>query len=273
MPIFILAGFQRNLAPRIKKALKNSSTQLAGWTGVAFVGHKDNAHDIGLGQINQLLKLAEAHDGAHIFGVSSSKTRDQTKNQIRPHFRFRWLDAKPIGLVGAGDEATMINALSVATIEETYWLDKVKPKNSASPLTLPAIFACQRELEDIWRLSESYNNQGHLEAAAKRITQFTNFHRRRIDGFKNTPWCAEDDWIWDDDGDRHGTPLFPMDWKYSLKLPDGFHFDVSAKVKGKTHFTDINGKSHAYKTHMNVTAHGEIRGDTIAAGAPRAANV
>lgn len=269
MPTFILAGFQRNLAPRIKKALENGAAQFAGWTSLSLVGHQNNQHDIGLDQIDELLAMAEEHDGAHIFGVSTLSTRGEVEERIRPHFRFRWLDAKPVGLVGSGDEATLITALSQALVEENYWLNNVKPKDSASPLALPDIFTCQKDLKDIWRLSQSYNNQGHLEAAVKRIAKFTSYHRRRIDGFKNTPWHADDDWIWEDDGERHGNPDFPMDWKFSLKLPDGFHFDVSAEVKGKTHFTDRRGKRHVFKKHLNVTAHGEVRGDSKAPDATK----
>lgn len=267
MSTFILAGFQRNLAPRIKNALERGAARFPDWTGLSFVGHQNNQHDIGLGQIDQLLALAEEHGGAHIFGVSTMKTRDQAERRIRPYFRFRWFEARPIALVGAGNDAALIDALGQTLTEEEYWFKNVKPKNSASPLALPDIFTCQRELADIWRLSQSYNNQGHLEAAAKRIVRFTNYHRRRVDGYRNTPWHADDDWIWDDDGERHGNPSFPMDWKYSMKLPDGFHFDVSAKAKGKTHFTDTYGKRHVYKTHVNVTSHGEVRGDAMSAEA------
>jgi len=66
--------------------------------------------------------------------------------------------------------------------------------------------------------------------------------------------------IWDDGGKRHGIPEFPMDWKFSLKLPDGFHFDVSRNVKSKNKFKDKHERQHEFERYINVTAHGEVRG-------------
>lgn len=260
MPTFILAGFQRTLARGIKKALDGGASQFAGWTAVPFVGHQNDAHDIGLHQVDELLMLAGDNDGAHIFGVSTLKSRDLVKAQLSPFFRFRWLDAKPLSLVGSGNETTLLEMLRHVVDEERFWRDYVRPNNSASPLTLPDIFACQRDLKEMWRLSQSYNNLGHLETATKMIHQFSSRHRQRLDGFQNRPWQADDNWIWDDHGERHGRAPFPKDWKYSLRLPDGFHFDVSTQLKGKSHFVDRHGNRHPYKKHINVTAHGEVRG-------------
>lgn len=260
MPTFILAGVQRSLSPRVDATLRKQAGGIAGWTPVTFSGRNNSQHDIGREQVDALLRLAEEHDGAHIFGVSVMKTRRDVEDLIRPYFRFRWFDPAPVGLVGRGDKDVLMTELAAALEEEDYWLAHVKPKNTASPLALPHIFGCRKELVDTWRLAESYNNLGHLESAAKRIGKFTSSHRRRVDGFPNTPWHADDDWIWDDDGERHGNPTFPGDWKYSLRLPDGFHFDVSPHSKGKTFFTDRSGTRHSFKKHLNITAHGGVRG-------------
>lgn len=261
MPTFILAGYQRSLAPRVKNALAAGADRFNGWTSIAFTGHKNNAPDIGKAQVDELCRLAEEHDGSHIFGVSAEKTRNQIEDLISPHFRFRWIDAKTIGRVGTGDEAPLVAALSAATQEENYWLTNVKPKDSASPLVLPEIFCAKRDFSGLWRLANSYNNEGHLQAAATLIERFTRYHRRHADGFSKTPWQDDDSWIWNDDGERHGDPEFPNeDWKYSFRLPDGFHFDVSPSAKGKFFFTDIHKNRHKFKKHLNITAHGEVRG-------------
>lgn len=260
MAAFILAGFQRSLARQVRKALQNGASKFEGWSAQPFVGHKNDQNDIGLCQIEDLLKMAQEHHDAHIFGLSTLNNRHQAAERIRPFFRFRWLDDKPVRLVGTGDESTLIDTLRGVIDEESYWLTNVKPKDSASPLVLPEIFSCRKDLREIWRLSESYGNRGHFEQAVRLIVKFKDYHRHKIDKFENKPWLAEDDWIWNDDGERHGTSSFPHNWKYSLKLPDGFHFDVSAKRKGKTHFSDRRNQSHPYKTHLNVSAHGDVRG-------------
>lgn len=261
MPTFILAGVQRSLSLRVKKALASHAPQFCGWTALAQDGHINNQHDIGMRQVDELLAMASEHE-AHIFGVSVSKRRGEVEALLRPYFRFRWLDARDVGPVGAGNEQPLVDAILNALEEEIYWREEVKPKDWSSPLILPELFSANRGLQDMWRLSQSFNNLGHLTAAASCITRFTSSHRRRVDGMSYTPWVAQDDWIWNDGGERHGSPEFPRDWKYSLRLPDGFHFDVSANVKGKSFFVDKYGKRHNFKKNINVTAHGEIRGDS-----------
>lgn len=192
MPTFILAGHQRDLGLRVGKALDNGVNNFNGWSGVAFTGHQHSSHDIGMQQVDELRRLAVEHDGAHIFGASVQKTRSQIEDAIKPYFRFRWIDANTVGYVGGGNEAPLIAALAAATTEENYWLGNVKPKDSASPLILPEIFCAKKNLSGLWRLANSYNNQGHLKAAAGLIEKFTEYHRQRTDGFKNTPWRDND---------------------------------------------------------------------------------
>jgi hypothetical protein len=262
MGVFILAGYQQSLAQHIKKALAQGEDQFNGWTWDLFPSEKRNEATILAKQVENLCRLAEAHGGAHIFAVSADRQRQQIEDQLRRHFRFRWLDSKVIGETGRGEFAPLIEALSAATLEEAYWAQHVKPADSSSPLILPEIFRPIRELEGIWRLSESYNNQGHLVAATGLLERFSREHRRRIDKFENTPWLGDDSWIWNDGGARHGNPDFPGDWRYSYRLPDGFHFDVSPHAKKKTFFVDAHGRRHPLpeKGYLNVTAHGLLRG-------------
>lgn len=261
MPTFILVGFQRSLTHHVKKSLDLGKDQLNGWSCELFQGKKHNESWIGLDQVESICRLAEKHNGAHIFAVSSDRNRNLVEDRIRPYFRFRWLDAWLIGETGRGHYEPLVEELQKATQEDNFWLENIKPSDSASPLILPEIFNPKRDLANIWRLSQSYNNEGHLQAAAGLIGRFTREHRHRIDGFSNTPWLDEESWIWDDGGKRHGTAIFPEDWKYSLRLPDCFHFDVSPHRKKKTFFKDIHGKQHTLpKGYLNVTAHGEVRG-------------
>jgi hypothetical protein len=258
---FILAGYQRSLAQHIKRALEQGKERFGGWAYVLLPSEKSKEASISLRQVDELQRLAEANGGAHVYAVSSDRDRQQVEDRIRPYFRFRWIPTPVFGLTGKGEVAPLIETLTAATAEDEYWLEHVKPKDSASPLALPQIFVTTRELAEMWRLSVSYNNEGHLQAAAVLIERFTKEHRKRLDGFLNTPWLSDDAWIWDDGGERHGDPDFPKDWKYSLRLPNGFHFDVSPQnTKNKTSFTDRHGTRHTFRKYLNITAHGEVRG-------------
>ena len=175
---------------------------------------------------------------------------------------LRRVGASEVGETGQGRSEPLIAALAAATLEEDYWIANVKPDRPSSPLVLPErVFNAKGELMEMWRLSESFNNQGHLQEASNRIGRFAKEHRRKVDGFVKTPWMDAKSWIWDDSGERHGKPDFPEDWKYSFRLPDGFLFDVSRQKDAKAAFKDVYGYTHPLpKGYLNVTAHGKVRG-------------
>lgn len=206
----------------------------------------------------RLINLADKHDGAHIFAVSG-RGEPNWETVIRPHFRLRQISASAIGRTGRGEFDPLCEELKLATDEEDYWISSIKPQESGAPLVLPYIFSANREVREMWRLAEGYNSRRNLEAAAVMIERFRRVHRQSI-GAGKTPWIDGEDWIWNDSGARHGMAVFPEDWKYSYRLPDGFHFDVSCQKGTKKRFRDAHGAQHAVSTHVNVTAHGTIRG-------------
>ncbi|MGO8673713.1 MAG: hypothetical protein ACLQVD_20440 [Capsulimonadaceae bacterium] len=261
MPVFIIAGYQRSLENQLRRALSDGAQQWSGWQYVLFPGNQHKTSSVSLTQVNDLCELAAKHNGAHVFAVSEDPNRKEMAAKIRPYFRFRWIGASEIRDVGRGVFNPVIDSLRQATQEEDFWIEHVKPRNFASPLILPVIFKADKHIVDMWRFSESYNNNDNLRTAEALIERFKAEHRRKVDGFKKTPWLDHDLWIWDDNGQRHGIASFPKDWKYSLRLPDGFHFDVSSQGLKRTSFTDIHGTQHRMpKGYLNVSAHGEVRG-------------
>ena len=260
MPTFILAGFQRSLRSHLEKAVKAGAGRFGDWTPVLMQGDEDKRSSITRKFARKIIEKAAAHDGAHVFGVES---RDPDfVDVIRENFRFRRVTAAAVGKTGAGDFEPLIQELLAAFVEEQYWIDNIKPQDYGSPLILPRIFHAQANLAAMWDQAESYNNMPNLEAAAQLVKSFAGAHRQKVEGFKKNPWVCKRDWVWQDDGDRHGTPVFPDDWKYSYQLDDGFHYDVSSKNKTKTSFSDRAGKGHPLpKGYLNVTAQGWVRGD------------
>jgi hypothetical protein len=181
--------------------------------------------------------------------------------EIAKHFRFRWIQSSAVNLVARKSYEELITALAQATAEETYWSHNIRPTSFASPLMLPEQFLVRNELEGTWRLSRSYNNMGHLRAAVSQIDRFNNEHRKKVDGANTTPWVDRARWVWEDNGARHGAAIFPQNWKYAFRIPDGHHFDVTPP-KGARSFRDSKGTSHALsnKGYWNITAHGFLRG-------------
>ena len=260
MPKFILAGFQRSLKSHVEKALKAGAARFGDWQPILMQGDDNKLPAISQKLAEKILEEAAKHGGAHVFGVEA-RAPDFART-IRDHFRFRRVSAAAVGKTGGGDYEPLIEELVAAFDEEQYWIANIKPQDYNSPLVLPSIFKARRDLVPLWELAESYNSLDNLWAAAQLIGTFPAAHRRKIPRFKKDPWVCERDWIWRDDGARHGQAVFPDDWKYSYQLDDGFHFDVECLHKTKTSFSDSAGKSHGLpKGYLNVTAQGWIRGD------------
>ena len=262
MPTFILAGFQRSLKNHVEKAIKAGRDRFGDWQPVLMQGDSDGQPSISKKFASKILEEASKRGGAHVFGVDSRAP--DFASDIREHFRFRRVSSAVIGKTGAGEFEPLIEKLIEAFEEEQYWIDNIKPKDYNSPLVLPRIFNARRDLRALWDQAESYNALENLESAVRMIEAFPQAHRKKIQEsrFKKNPWVCERDWIWKDDGERHGEPMFPDDWKYSYQLEDGFHLDVECKHKTKTSFTDAAGNSHSLpKGYLNVTSQGWIRGD------------
>jgi len=266
---FVLAGHQRGLAKKVAEAVAAGSDdgRLDGWNSCLLHSRLQNQSILEPLLVDEVFKEASKLGGAHVFGVSIDRKRAEVERQIKPYFRFRWIDAEVIAMTGQGKLEPLIAALASAIVEDQVWIECVKPKDTASPLILPGkIFGTKGEFRDLWKRCESYGDEGAIRAAGKLIHKFTTVYRKRIQSTANekTPWLDDDDWVWKDDGEAHGVAPFPKNWKYSWAVPEKFHFDVMPKnPRVKTHFTDIHGNNHKLpkdSKYMNVTVHGEVRG-------------
>ncbi|GAC1420752.1 MAG: hypothetical protein NVSMB6_22440 [Burkholderiaceae bacterium] len=258
MSAFILCGYPRNLVNEVRKAVEACASMFPHWKYYLEPSDKSSEAFVSKKQAERIIKQADKLDGAHIFAVTG-RGEPHWEGLIRPYFRLRQIPMTAIGQTANGNYEALANALREAIEEEDLWIEHVKPKNTGEPLILPRNFSAQREVATIWHLSEAFNSHRNLMAASSMIDRFRRQHRKSI-GTGKTPWIDADSWVWDDSGPRHGTPIFPEDWKYSFRLPDGFHFDVSALKNNKTRFTDVRGIQHTFDGYVNVTSHGTVRG-------------
>lgn len=268
MPTFILAGHQRGLAKKVDEAIQagSSSGRLHGWEACQLHSRLQNQSILEASQVAQVLEEAQRLNGAHVFGVSVSRTRVEIARSIKSYFRFRWIDPTAIGQTAQGHFEPLIEELERAILEEDVWVEHVKPSDPASPLALPnGLFKTKGEFSNLWARCEGYGDVEAIRATGTLIHKFTTTYRKTVDTRnEKTPWLDEDDWVWKDGGEEHGKAPFPKNWKYSWSVPERFHFDVMPKKpKAKTYFMDINGVQHKLpkeSKYMNVTVHGEVRG-------------
>lgn len=266
---FILAGHQRGLANLVAEAIEigKAAGRFSGWETRLMHSRLQNQSILEASQIDDVLQVARCLNGGHVFGVSVARDRTKIEQQIRPYFRFRWINATSIALTGQRQFEPLISELERAVLEDEVWIKCVKPDNPASPLALPGkLFKAKGEFQNLWMRSEGHGDIDAIRAVGRLIGKFTTTYRKAIDKGKNekTPWIDHDDWVWKDDGEEHGAAPFPKNWKYSWAVPEKFHFDVEPKdPKTKTHFVDIHGNHHKLpkkSKYMNITVHGEVRG-------------
>lgn len=261
MPTFILAGLQRSLVRQVKKELLTHKGRFGNWTPLLIPSYRNNQAGFNRELVQEVCNRASEHEGAPIFALSDDRDRHVAENALKPYFRFRWLETRTVRQVGIGNSEPLVAHLERAIVEETLWEQTIKPIHWSSPLILPTVFHPIRELADIWRLANSYNDVENTKAAQRMIARFKREHRRKIDDYSGSPWVDVGHWIWDDAGARHGEAEFPTNWKYSYRLPHGFHFDVQSEGNLNTVFSDVNGARHTLKKgYLNVTAHGLVRG-------------
>lgn len=270
MPRFILVGHQRGLAKLVDEAIAQakSTNRLGGWDTHVLHSRFQNHSAFDVTQVPAVLAEAGRDEGGHVFGVSADRNRgDDVPRQIRPYFRFRWINEYAIAQTGQRQFEPLIAELEQAVAEEQAWIDSVKPRSTASPLALPGkLFKAKGELANLWALCEAYGDINAIRAAGVMVEKFTAAFRKSIDTNRDekTPWVDHDDWVWKDDGEQHGSAIFPKNWKYSWKVPEKFHFDVMPRnTKTKSQFVDVYGIPHKLpkgSKYMNVTVHGEVRG-------------
>ena len=263
MPTAILLGIPARYIKTARSAVENRSNVFDPWR-IKFVESPEKEPQISPREVKRALALASEHSDAHILGFSAQQNRQDSANQIRSYFRFRWFDHGLLRFLGSPDPSPFVNQLAADLAEEAAWSDRVKPSALDSPLLLPECsFEVVGRHRDLWRHACSYGDPGNIEGAEKAVHAFWNFYRRRIDfeGAKQSKWIDRGDRIFDEDGERHGIAPFPRGWKYSYQIEDGFHFDVTCSTRRAFFVLDaLGGRTRVHSgAHINLDAHGYVR--------------
>lgn len=231
--------------------------------GIKFVESPAKEPQISLREMKRALTLASEHSDAHILGFSTQQNRQDFSSQIKSYFRFRWFDHGLLRFLGSPDPSPFVNQLSSDLAEESAWSHRVKPSALDSPLMLPECsFEVVGRHRDLWRHACSYGDTKNIEGAEKALHAFWNFYRRRVDfeGVKQSKWIDRGDRIFNENGERHGIAPFPRGWKYSYRIEDRFHFDVTCST-GRPFFVcdALGGRTCVHSgAHINLDPHGYV---------------
>jgi hypothetical protein len=129
-----------------------------------------------------------------------------------------------------------------------------------SPLLLPECsFSVGRGHKQLWRHARSYGDQANIEGAVKAVREFIRVYLRKQEHYQ---WIDDRDLIFGRNGPRHAEAPFPRGWKFSYRLPDGFHYDIKHIEGRKFSVTDGAGTLHssAAEGYINIDPHGYVRG-------------
>ncbi len=281
MTTAIIAGLPRSVAKRVEALLrsdvssglvnKSPRTLRSGWEIQFF--NSDN-HEIGIHrrQVPYLANFVAEHGGGPVLGISTLAKLDRhyVRDAIRPYFRFLWLRNEMLSLIsGMRDEFLM--RLNHSLFSEEVWLERIKPKNTSSPLLLLEFcFVSSHPHSQLWNQALEYGDPERTVATEQAISEFTVAYEAIRKGFVDAHrtaatgqparWIDLKQKLFDGNGARHGGAPFPRRWKYSFELPNGFHWDVTTADGSKFALLDSTGTLYNIPTgkHCNVDSHGYV---------------
>ena len=204
---------------------------------------------------DNVLKVADGagSGGAHIVAVQRSESdRQLFVDRLRYHHRISWLDSESIQEYGRPEFTARVERVAQF---EREWRDALRPTVD-SPLMLPESSFTPIRCAEMWkRVNNLSLGSDNLENVLRLVKEFRRVHRTRG--------------IWKDDEQLHfvsnehhaGEHLSEKWlWKFTGKLPRGFHFNVS-HANGDTFVVcDLHGNWHERGEYTNIDAHGSVRG-------------
>lgn len=201
-----------------------------------------------------------AHDGAHIFAFDFRFTYEHVRvrfeKTVYPRHRLLWLEPSVARSYGTPDFQEQLQPL----VEfEHEWRAKVRPRGLDSSLMLPeGTFEPETErLSQLWNRSYGVRrDKDEVDMVIALDRKFRQVHYLYLRGH----WRDKLNRRFKHDHSQHARAPQERRWKFTFRVPETFHFDVSAEGKGGVSLCDHAGTPHFFKTHANVDCHGFVWG-------------
>lgn len=266
MPTAIVAGVPAEIDRRIQATLKKTLRSFDSWE-LTWLRSTSSTPGVAPSQVDSLLRSAAAGSGAQVlvFRGRAKAEEDLAAANIKPFFRLRWLNQALLKLIPHSMNQ-FFGELDQVLLEEAEWRETVKPADESCCLLLPECsFAADARVRHLWRAATEPGLE-RIRLAAQATAKFDNIHWQSQSALNHAVsprrWIDVDSRIFDHRGPRHGVAPFPRPWRFSYRVADGFHFDVTASDGRGLHLTDHAGRRHvaAGTTHINIDPHGHVRG-------------
>ena len=264
MPIAIILGLVKGMSERIKAQVTQGVRFREGWT-VRFQPATGARNDILNSDIRAALFHArEVVDSVHIFAITNQggDAKKKVTCQIVPAFRFRWLPGEWLSLPYP-TPIEFISRVNELLIDEEDWRARVQPKDQTSPLLLPQM-TFSTALSDIWDMAARYGAGNNLGCE----NRLQAFHQRHWKQHANGHYARKSYWtddhlrVFDHTGAAHAAAPLERSWKFSYRIPEGFHYDLR-QAQGRKFIARgaISERQVENDGYINIDPYGYFRND------------
>lgn len=255
----VILGADPPSAARIKSALKNGPAR-SDWE---LLVRQSSTKQVGvnlrdaLGMLQQLPMLP-----THLLAFRPrAGEQGRIVDELRPSFRFRWLDNLHLRTVWS-DAVAFNSWLDGVLEEERQWSELLQPTAIQSGLLLPECSFTPRSRADVWSLAEEAASHDQIIGAHRVLEAFENAHWHATQDPRSS-WVDAVRLVFRPASPRefHGVAPFPRCWKYSFRLPDGFHYDITHVEDRSFQVRDRMATDHPASKggHVNLDPHGVVR--------------
>ncbi len=250
MPLLIVAG----LPTAVTNRNKGYVPQVDDWN-VRMIPSRDKSRpDLQSCWTKVLTESSKDTEGTHVFAYHYRED-EYPKFNSRMHDRHRlvWMARDSLRYYGSDRYTQMLeNHLDF----ERRWRDKLRPQGVDAAGILPEVSFLPKSCKDLWsRMRSVHLNKDDLERVFTLERHFREIHygRGRWEDSRELQFKAA--------SDRHGSNPPYGSFKFTYRLPEGFHYDVRGSVPGRG-FTieDAEGQTHRFHRYTNIDSHGSIRG-------------
>ncbi len=250
MPALIIAGMPTSVTKRNKKYMP----QVDDWS-IHFVPSRDKSKpDLRSCWRRVLDRACEEVQGTHVFAYHYRDDEYPHFNRMmRNRHRLVWMERDTLRYFGSDMYTEMIEKHIGF---ERKWRDMLRPQGVDAPGLLPECSFSPKKHHDLWsRIRTVRLNKDDLYRVYRISQRFREVHYgrgmwqdKRGLQFKVAPAY-------------HGSNPPYGSFKFSYRVPDGFHYDVRAAI-ARNGFTVRNseGDVRRFHSYTNIDCHGSIRG-------------
>lgn len=248
-PLVIIAGIPLEVHRRAQ-----THPERAGWEIRPIPSHHHKRADLSSIWPRVMEAADHAPDaGVHLFLAHDRESERPTFRELpcRCH-RATWLGRELSRQYG---QEKFLEAFDELVDFEDEWRTRIRPRIN-SPLLLPeTVFLAEQSAKDTWSRARNVSRvRDTLDAVERTIARFTRQHRNR-DGWLD---CRQ---LIFQRGAPHGGHGIPK-WrhrKFTLCLPEGFHFDVRHSRNRDFRVQSRSGLRE-FAEYTNIDHHGFLRG-------------